>query len=100
MDNTRDLSKFGQSERQEAAKLLTAIGTTQDTTKFLNEDVAIEFNPNSGCVFLVDSDCNAAMLNGDKLEDFITCAECGGEGYASEFKEDNTNECCQEVAVA
>ena len=92
--NTRDLSKFGHRERQMAAKLLTAIGTTNDTTKYLGDDVAVEFNPNSGNVFLVDGDFNVAMLNGDTLEDFIICGDCGHEEVASEFVQNVNDECC------
>ena len=100
MSNTRDISKFGQSERHEAAKLLLAIGTLQDKTILLGDDVAVEFNPNSGNVFLIDGDYNTAMLRGEILDDFISCPECGAEDFASEFKTEHTDECCQEYATA
>lgn len=98
--NTRDLTKFGQRERVIAAQLLLAIGTDIDKTKFLSDDVSVEFNPNSGYVFLVDGNNNTAMMNDGKLEDYITCYNCGAEALASNFREECTDECCQEVAVA
>ena len=52
----------------------------------------------SGCVFLVDEDYNVAMMNGDDLEDFITCPNCGEEGLATDFRDDNTASCCQKYA--
>lgn len=100
MRNTQNLADFGYREREEAAKLLSSLGTSKDKTKYFGDrGVAVEFNPYSTYVFLVDEDYNVAMLNvDDELEDFITCPNCGGEGLASEFREDNTDECCQEYA--
>ena len=53
MNNTQDLSKFGFRELKEAGKLLTKYC---DDSSILGEGVAIEFNPNSGNVFLLDED--------------------------------------------
>ena len=92
-DNTRDLSKFGFRERQEAGKLLLALGTEKDKARFLGEDVAIEFNPNSGNVLLIDGDCNVALMNGDDLEDFFFCPECGHEGFLEDMKHKGNKEC-------
>lgn len=99
-ENTQDISKFGQVERVKAAALLLAIGNLNDETNILEADseLSIEFNPNSGNVFLVDEYLNVAMMNDGKLEDFITCHECGHEDFASEFR-GTPNECCQEVRV-
>jgi hypothetical protein len=97
-ENTRDLSKFGQRERAIAGELLRTLGTVRDKTKYLDHDVAVEFNPMSGFVFLVDDSYNVAMMNGHDLEDFHTCPNCGGEEVASDFREYNTDECCQEYA--
>lgn len=100
MQNTRDLSEFGLIEKDEAGRLLQVLGTNKDKTKYFEGTGAtVEFNPMSGYVFLVDEDYNVAMLNVDgELEDFITCPECGGEELASEFRDQNTRECCQEYA--
>ena len=97
--NTRDISEFGYREKDIAADLLKAHGTYKDKTRFLCGNVSIEFNLYSGYVFLVDEDCNVGVLNDNgELEDFITCPDCGGEGVASEFREDNSDDCCQEYA--
>lgn len=98
MQNTRDLSEFGHREREIAGELLSTLGTSKDKTKFLGDGVAVEFNPWSGNVFLVDEDFNVAMMGDDYLEDFITCPNCGGEEIASDFREYNTDECCKEYA--
>lgn len=87
-DNTRDLMAFGYRELSMAGELLSALKTNKDKTKFLSHGVAVEFNPNSGNVFLVDEDYNVAMMNGDTLEDFFTCPECGHEGFFDEMKDD------------
>ena len=85
MNNTRNLSEFGNRERSMAGDLLNAMHTSNDTTRYLTPDnVAVEMNMMSGNVFLVDEDYNVAMMNGDKLEDWFNCPYCGHEG----FKED------------
>lgn len=99
MQNTQNLADFGKIERDEAAELLSALGSHRDDTRFFGDrGVAVEFNPMSGYVFLVDEDFNVAMMNDNRLEDFHTCPNCGGEGVASDFREDNRSECCQEYA--
>lgn len=95
-DNTQDLSKFGWTERNEAAKLLTALSEPQQQAEdfYLSEGIAVEFNPNSGNVFLVDEDYNVAMLNDDgKLENFVTCSNCGNEGLKSAITINNDGDC-------
>lgn len=97
MSNTRDLSQFGYRELEESAKLLTAYTSREhDKTERLTDGIAIEFNPNSGNVFLVDEDFNVAMMNGDDLEDFYSCPECGNEGFKDDMK--NGEKCCKEYA--
>lgn len=59
----------------------------------------IEFNPSSGCVFLVDENMNTLMLNSDnKLESWLNCGNCGKEGFRSEvdFADDNTCKECKD----
>ena len=92
-DNTRDLSKFGYRELKMAAELLTALTNDNNKTKFLGDGVAIEMNPNSGNVFLVDEDFNVAIMNGDNLEDFFNCPECGHEGFLDEMEHEGDKEC-------
>jgi len=97
-DNTQDLKNFGRRELGLAAELLTAYSENKDNTKRFgySDGIAVEFNPNSAMVFLVDSDCNVAVLDGDTLVDFLTCPECGHEGDPSDFKTHMSEECCQE----
>ena len=94
---TNDLKEFGYREKEIAADLLKTLNTEKDKTRFLEDDITIYFNMNSGNVFLMDSNYNVAMLNGDILDDWIVCPECGNEGFYSEFKEEFEDcECCQE----
>jgi hypothetical protein len=96
--NTQDFADFGHREREEAGELLRTFGTDKDDTLFLENDVKVEFNPYSGYVFLVDGDYNVAMMNGDRLENFFSCPNCGNEALQSEFREQCTDECCNEYA--
>lgn len=99
MQNTQNLADFGIRERDEAALLLTTLNSPSDDTEhFGSNGVVVEFNPMSGNVFLVDEDYNVAMMRGNQLEDFHTCPNCGGEGLQSEFREECTDDCCQEYA--
>lgn len=94
MSNTRDLSTFGFRELHLAGELLSAFKTDKDKTKFLtNDGVSIEFNPNSGNVFLVDADCNVALMNEGNLEDWFTCPQCGHEGFLADITHKDSKEC-------
>lgn len=57
--------------------------------------IKIGFNPNSGYVFLVDDNEDVYMMNGDDLEQFHSCPNCGNEGFIEEIKEnmDNCSDC-------
>lgn len=98
MTNTRDISKFGDKEKEIASKLLAL----EHTADFLTDGVAIEFNMDSGKVFLVDEDYNVGVLNSDKtaVVQFITCSNCGYEGIKENYEFDkgngNTQDCCKE----
>ena len=98
MTNTRDIGEFGYREKEVAGKLLLL----EHTADFLTDGVAIEFNTNSGKVFLVDNDLNVGVLNDDEtaVVQFITCGDCGYEGtkkdYEFDKKNGNTKDCCKE----
>lgn len=81
--NTQDISKFGIREKLEAGNLLKAYG--ENGAEFLTDGVTVEFNPNSGMVFLVDEDFNVAVLDGDKLVQFFNCPQCGNEGTDEDY---------------
>jgi len=91
--NTNDLMDFGYRELHAAGRILLTLKTKNDETRFLGSQVKLEFNPNSGNVFLVDDDFNVAMMNGDKLEDFFTCPECGHEGFIEDMKHEGGKGC-------
>ena len=92
---TDDFSDFGFREKEEARELMAAYGTNKDETVYLGSGVKVMFNMYSGNVFLTDEDFNVAMMNGDKLEDFLCCGECGHEDFASEMAESG-DPCCKE----
>lgn len=92
--NTRDFSKFGYREIKMARDLLAAY-IDKNETRLLGGGIAVELNPMSGNVFLVDEDCNVAMCDDDVLVDFISCPECGHEGLVTEFLDGGENDCCK-----
>ena len=98
MKNTQDFSKFGQREREIACQLLSTYGTDNDKTLFLDGPVAVEFNPYSGFVFLVDADYNVGIMEGDKLVNYFSCPHCGHEETQTNFRDQAEGECCHEYA--
>jgi len=89
---TTDLSDFGYREREELIRLLTAWHKDGLPEDFSSDEVYAMFNKNSGYVFLSNAEYQACMMNGDKLESWYSCSNCGHEG----FKEDcqiNENGC-------
>lgn len=93
MSTTTDLSQFGFREKRIAAELLTAMCHGQLPDDFENDEVTVMMNTSSGNVFLTNSEYQVAMMNGDKLESFYSCPECGHEGFAEEMKHDGGAEC-------
>ena len=95
--NTRDLGKFGYREKDMAGDILKALSNNKDKTRFMGENVNLEFNPNSGNVFLVDDDFNVAMMTDEGiLEDWFSCPVCGHEGFLSNMKHNSEDKECQE----
>ena len=95
-DNTQDFSKFGYREHDMAGDLLKAYASGKWASKDdeMSDGVKVEFNPNSGNVFLIDDDLNVAMMNDDdKLENFLNCAYCVNEGFRSEITLDDRGYC-------
>lgn len=85
-ENTQDWSKFGYREIEEAKELLSHIREINSQGK-----VSVEFNPNSGNVFLVDEDYNVWMMTSEnKIEKWFNCPYCGYEGFKDDLlKEHN-----------
>lgn len=73
-----------------AAELLNAYCASPPD--FLGSGVHLMMNNYSGCVFLTDEDFNLAMMNGNALEQFHSCPECGAEGLEEDMPD---NLCCQ-----
>lgn len=92
---TSDLSRFGWRERRMAATLLTASCDGGFPDGFNDDEVTVMMNTNSGNVFLTNSDYQVAMMNGDKLESFYSCPQCGHEGFADEMEHDGNAECAR-----
>ena len=97
---TTDLAQFGFREKAEAAKLLTALADNKLPEDFNDDEVTVMMNRNSGNVFLTNSDYQVAMMNGNTLESFYSCPNCGCEGFAddlkTDFKNKNSNQCCMD----
>ena len=90
---TTDLSKFGYRERKMAAELLTASCDQGLPDDFDDSEVTVMMNTNSGLVFLTNADFQVAMMNGDTLESFYSCPECGHEGFKEDMPHDGNAEC-------
>lgn len=90
---TTDLSKFGSREREMAEELLREWREQGLPKDFNDDEVTVMMNTNSGNVFLTNSDFQVAMMNGDDLESFYTCPECGHEGFKEDMEHDGDREC-------
>ena len=92
---TSDLGKFGSREIAMCFDLLKAWIEQGLPEGFYNEEVRPEMNRNSGYVFLTNSEYQVAMMNGDKLEQWHTCHNCGHEGFEEDcqLNDDGCNEC-------
>ena len=92
---TSDLSRFGYRELQMASELLAAY-CKEGKPDFLTDRIKIYMNTESGDVFLSDEDFNVGEMNGDKLEQWFYCPECGHEGFKEDMKHGENNEECVE----
>ena len=92
---TTDLAQFGSNGRLELIKLLTAWEEQALPLGFYADEVIPMMNINSGYVFLTNSDFQCAVLNGDSLELWYNCNNCGHEGFKEdcELTEDGCKEC-------
>lgn len=100
---TTDLAKFGARERRMVEELLKAWREQGLPEDFYNEKVTTMMNMQSGCVFLTNSEFQAAMMNDNKLESFYSCPQCGHEGFLEEMwhnlENDQCNEYCHEIGA-
>lgn len=93
MTTTTDLSKFGTRELAEVRNLLDAMLDQGLPDDFYNSEVAPMFNQSSGYVFLINSEYQAAMMNGGKLESFYNSPYEGLEGFYDDLKEQYEDMC-------
>jgi hypothetical protein len=84
---TEDLARYGYRERVELEKILHAWNEHGLPSEFYDNEVRPAFNMNSGYVFLVNSDYQVAMLNGDRLEIWHTTPYNGHEGFIEDLIE-------------
>ena len=92
---TTDLSEFGWRERKMAAEILTASCEQGLPEDFEDDAITIMMNRNSGNVFLTNSEFQVAMMNGEKLESFYSCPQCGHEGFKEDMEHDGNAECAR-----
>jgi hypothetical protein len=92
---TTDLSNFGYRELKITRDLLDAMITDGLPENFHEKGLTTMFNRNSGFVFLTNDDFQVAMMNGENLEMYYTCPECGEKGFKEDL-EKSLNKCCEE----
>lgn len=98
MTTTTDLSQFGYREKRMAAELLLAMCDQGLPDEFYDDEVTVMMNQNSGNVFLTNSEYQVCMLNGNRLEMWYFCGECGDEGFAEDIEWDSEHGCCKNCA--
>ena len=93
---TEDLKDFGAREYQELQKILNAWFNGKGLPRYFEyNNVRPAFNLSSAYVFLVNDDYQVAMLNGEDLELFYSCPECGNEGFEEDLGGECSNDCCK-----
>lgn len=100
---TADFSNFGYREIDEAIKLLTYYKEDKQTsavTAYMGDGVKVAFNTHSGFVFLTDEDYNSFLINSelDLLDIWVSCPNCGGEGFPEEVIANKQCDECVEYA--
>ena len=93
---TNDLAEFGLREIEMVEDLLKAWREQGLPKDFNFDEVRPHMNRNSGNVFLSNSDYQVAMMNGEKLESFYSCPECGHEGFIEDMEHNKKNKECKE----
>lgn len=86
MSTTTNLADFGYRELELLKNLIQAMLEQGLPDGFEGSGVHPMMNQNSGNVFLVNEEYQTAMVNGDKLELWNYCPNCGHEGFAGEFQ--------------
>ena len=87
-----ELDGYGYREMVLAGEILTAVANGGLPEEFHSDGLAIEFNPSSGEVFLINDYYQIAMMNGDSLEMYYILPHSGIEGFREELEELDLNE--------
>ena len=92
-----DFSKFRYREFKKAVELLECYNTGKYMCLlFSDEGVSIMLNTQSRFVFLTNSDFQVAGINDNNvLADFLTCPDCGYEGFIEDFDRKTASKCCK-----
>jgi hypothetical protein len=92
---TTNIADFGWTERQELIRLLTIWQEKGLPEGFDTDNVHVMFNKNSGKVFLTNDEYQAAMMNGDGMEIWHSCFNCGHEGFEEDcqLNDEGCNAC-------
>ena len=75
-------------ERYKVLQIINAWNHNGLPSNFYEDNVRLAFNKNSGNVFIVNDDCQVAMMNGNNLECFYTSPYDGREGFIDELFDD------------
>jgi hypothetical protein len=92
---TTNFVDFGSRERGMLLDILQAWEKDGLPEEFYQEEVHPMMNRNSGHVFLTNSEYQTALMNGDKLEIWHNCPNCGHEVFAEDciLNDQGCNEC-------
>ncbi len=98
---TTDLSDFGYREWQLLKELVVAKQEQGFPEDFDLDGVHVMMNKNSGNVFFTNGEYQTCMMDGDKLETWYYCFNCGHEGFKDDclLNEDGCNECNEQEGV-
>jgi hypothetical protein len=95
---TTNLADFGYSEIKELTAIFNAWMRDGLPDDFERNGVHPMMNRNSGHVFLTNSEFQVCMMNGNDLESWYYCHNCGHEGFKEDcqLNDDGCNECNEE----
>jgi hypothetical protein len=82
---TSDLLKFGEKELHLVKSLIEVAKKHGLPKDFFDSEVQIMVNTYSGNVFLANSECKVAMLNGNMLETWYYLSHDGSEGFLADL---------------
>ena len=100
MDNNFDVSKLSNKALQDLSKILATYKTENDISdisEYANDNVHIGYNKDHDNVYLYSEEYpHSVMMNGDKLDTFHSCWNCGHEGFKEDVIHEPLNSDCEE----